>query len=533
MEPTDECSARGMDKHRTSRPRGTRLDSHSNSGLDHDAASLRSTHERAAEQARGRFRSYPELALPRDRDGTIPISDADEVVLKRDSIYRRLLALADAAAAAIALGLAVAVSGGGVSPAAVVLLLLVILVGKIVGLYDRDEQLLHKSTLDEAPAVFHVATLCALLVWLLDGLMLSGGFDRGGVAVLWSVMLVAMLSGRTLARATANRLSPPERCLVIGGLDSTTWIIRSVQRSFSLKVDVVGRVPLHSERFRQRDTTVLGDLGSLGLILMEHDVHRVIIAPGTSDSEQILDTVRLVKALGVKVSVLPRLLEVVGSSVEFDDVNGMPLLGLRKHGLTQSSKVLKRAMDTCGALILVMLLAPVFALIALAVKLSSPGPILFRQPRIGRGGERFEMLKFRTMVDGADEMKPGLGHLNEAEGVFKIAEDPRVTGVGRFLRRASLDELPQLVNVLRGQMSLVGPRPLVAEDDAKINEAWQRRRLGLTPGMTGSWQVLGSARLPLAEMVKLDYIYAANWSLWLDAKILLRTIPHVLSRRGL
>jgi exopolysaccharide biosynthesis polyprenyl glycosylphosphotransferase len=295
---------------------------------------------------------------------------------------------------------------------------------------------------------------------------------------------------------------------------------------------MVGRVPLDHESDANLDPMVLGDLSRLGIVVMEHDVHRVIIAPGARDSERLLDAVRLLKALGIKVSLLPRLFEVVGSSVEFDDIGGMPVLGLRKHGLSHSSRVLKRSMDLVGACFGLLLLAPMMAAIALAVRFSSPGPVLFRQRRIGQNGEPFEMLKFRTMVDGAEEMKAELRHLNEADGLFKIAEDPRTTRVGRLLRRSSLDELPQLINVLRGEMSLVGPRPLVEEDDARI-EGWQRRRLGLPPGLTGFWQVLGSSRIPLSEMVKLDYLYAANWSLWLDTKILLRTIPHVISRRGL
>ena len=151
---------------------------------------------------------------------------------------------------------------------------------------------------------------------------------------------------------------------------------------------------------------------------------------------------------------------------------------------------------------------------------------------MGRGGEPFNLLKFRTMRQGADAQKPSLLALNEAVGLFKIANDPRVTPVGRLLRSLSLDELPQLVNVLRGEMSLVGPRPLVAEEDSQVH-GWLRRRLDVTPGMTGAWQVLGSARIPLHEMVKLDYLYRANWSLWLDLKILIRTVPFVLARRGL
>jgi lipopolysaccharide/colanic/teichoic acid biosynthesis glycosyltransferase len=173
-------------------------------------------------------------------------------------------------------------------------------------------------------------------------------------------------------------------------------------------------------------------------------------------------------------------------------------------------------------------------MIAAAVKLTSPGPVLFRQKRIGRDGREFEMLKFRTMVEDADVKKRELVELNEAlDGFFKIADDPRLTSVGRFLRRSFLDEIPQLINVFRGEMSLVGPRPLVPAEDRRI-EGWQRRRLTLSPGMTGLWQIFGGAsRVPLREMVKIDYMYAANWSLWLDVQILLRTFPSVVKQRGL
>jgi lipopolysaccharide/colanic/teichoic acid biosynthesis glycosyltransferase len=229
---------------------------------------------------------------------------------------------------------------------------------------------------------------------------------------------------------------------------------------------------------------------------------------------------------------MPRLFEVVGSSVEFDDLGGMTLLGLRRYQLTNSSAFLKRALDVFGALAGLIVLAPFFAVVGLIIKVTSPGPVFFKQPRVGRGGETFAMLKFRTMYDGADRKKSDLAHRNEADGFFKIAEDPRITPIGRLLRRASLDELPQLVNVLRGEMSLVGPRPLVHEEDARI-EGWFRRRLDVTPGMTGAWQVLGSSRVPMREMVTIDYLYRANWSLWNDVKILLRTVPHVLRRHGL
>lgn len=242
---------------------------------------------------------------------------------------------------------------------------------------------------------------------------------------------------------------------------------------------------------------------------------------------------RLVKAMGVKVSVLPRLFEAVGSSAKFDDVDGTTLLGVPSYGLSQSSRFLKRSLDMALSGLLLLALAPLLLVIAAAIKLGSPGPVLFRQARIGKGGREFQMLKFRSMVDGADMQKAFLDEHNEADGVlFKIADDPRLTPVGSTLRRLSLDELPQLVNVLMGHMSLVGPRPLVPDEDRNA-EGWQRRRLHVRPGMTGMWQILGSARVPFQEMVKLDYLYGANWSLWLDVKILMRTIPYVLTRRGM
>jgi lipopolysaccharide/colanic/teichoic acid biosynthesis glycosyltransferase len=178
-------------------------------------------------------------------------------------------------------------------------------------------------------------------------------------------------------------------------------------------------------------------------------------------------------------------------------------------------------------------LAPLLVLLSVVIKLDSRGPVFFRQRRIGRQGELFLMLKFRSMVKDADAIKSQLRERNEVEGgLFKITDDPRITRVGRFLRRTSLDELPQLLNVFGGSMSLVGPRPLVQDEDALI-EGWQRRRLAVKPGMTGMWQIFGSSRIPMEEMVKIDYLYGANWSIWLDLKILLRTIPYVLRRRGM
>jgi exopolysaccharide biosynthesis polyprenyl glycosylphosphotransferase len=466
--------------------------------------------------------------------GEIPEADFTEASRIRDTVYRRFLAAADVLSATVALVVGLPVLGDDtLSPLVLLAIPMVIVVGKITSLYDRDEHLLKKTTLDEAPDLFRVATLYTLLAWLGTDLVIEGHVGSAQALALWGLLFVLMLVTRAAARRVARAVAPEERCLVLGDAAAARWISGKLDGTAGIKARVVGRVALEPEGPGPNGVPVLGVFDSLGIVLAEQDVDRVVIAPSSSDSDHILDAIRLVKALGVQVSVLPRLFEVVGSSVEFDDIDGVTLLGVRRYGLTHSSQVMKRALDVTGAVVGLILLGPFLLMVAAAIKLDSRGPVLFRQRRMGRGNEPFEMFKFRTMVDGAHGHREALANRNEASGgLFKIEDDPRITRVGSFLRKTSLDELPQLLNVLRGDMTLVGPRPLVIDEDARIY-GWQRRRLQLTPGMTGLWQVFGSARIPLPEMVKIDYLYGANWSLWLDVKILLRTVPFVLGRRGL
>jgi exopolysaccharide biosynthesis polyprenyl glycosylphosphotransferase len=462
----------------------------------------------------------------------LPIPEGEPgATRRRDLAYRCALMAADLAAAVIAVVGGLALTGhGGPSPVALAALPLVLLVSKAVGLYDRDENLIRKTTLDEVPGLFRVTPLYLLPFWLGDQLLVGSQLRPGQVAWIWALLFGSMVVARAGARRLVRALAGPERCLLIGDADTAPPVRRKLRGGSDLKARMVGRVPLGVEAPMP---DVVGTLETLGIALAEHDVERVLIAPGGSDPELILHAIRLVRSMGVKVSVLPRLFEAVGSAVEIDDLDGIPLLGLRRQGLPLSSRVLKRGADIAVSFAALVLLAPLLLLVALAIRRDSPGRVLFRQRRIGRHGQSFEILKFRTMHDGADAMKTALMRLNEgADGFFKIAEDPRVTRVGRLLRRTCLDELPQLLNVLRGEMSLVGPRPLVVDEDRRIN-GWQRARLDLVPGITGFWQVLGSSRVPLEEMVKIDYLYATNWSLWLDVKLVLRTVPHVLARRGL
>jgi exopolysaccharide biosynthesis polyprenyl glycosylphosphotransferase len=459
-------------------------------------------------------------------------------LLKRDALQRRMLGLVDIAAAYIALIIAVyAVKGDHVSlsPLAVLIAPFVLLASKVIGLYDRDQHLLRKTTLDEMPQILYFAVVLALTTWLTETLVLNGYLSRPQVFTLTLCSFVLVTLGRLLVRAAVLAVTSQERCLVLGSAGSAGRIADKLAAARSTNAVVVGRVSIDPHEAEDGDGNApakLGDFRSLVTVVSEHAVERVIIAPGHDGEDEILDAIRVIKALGVKVSVLPRLLEVVGSSSSFDDVNGIWLLGVRHFGLSRSSEALKRATDVIGASVVLVVLLPLFLILALAVKLTSRGPVFFSQKRIGRQGEMFRMLKFRSMDADADSVKEALRALNEAEGgLFKIDGDPRVTRVGRLMRRTSLDELPQLLNVLRGEMSLVGPRPLVPDEDALI-EGWRRRRLAVKPGMTGLWQIFGSSRIPMQEMVKIDYLYGANWSIWLDMKILLRTIPYILGRNG-
>jgi lipopolysaccharide/colanic/teichoic acid biosynthesis glycosyltransferase len=207
------------------------------------------------------------------------------------------------------------------------------------------------------------------------------------------------------------------------------------------------------------------------------------------------------------------------------------MLDINPPVLSLSSRVAKRLLDLLGSAALLMILGPLMALIALAIRLDSPGRALFAQERIGKDGRPFRLLKFRSMVRDAEQQTAELAILSKDPHWLHLDHDPRITRVGRRLRMTSVDELPQLVNVLKGEMSLVGPRPLIASENERV-DGWARSRLNLTPGITGLWQVLGRTSIPFEEMVKLDYLYVANWSLWTDIRLILRTLPAVIARRG-
>jgi exopolysaccharide biosynthesis polyprenyl glycosylphosphotransferase len=461
---------------------------------------------------------------------------ARDVNLKRDQLFRHALLLADLSAVITATAvMSVATPRTPrLGLPALVALLAVPLAAKVLGLYDRDEALLHKTTLDEAPVLFQLATLVALCAWLVGGLLISGDpLGRVDALALWALLLVLLTAGRAIARALSLRAAPVEQCLFIGDGRTARTIEAKLSGSHGLKAELVASVdPTQASRWTV-DGLSAPRLRHIRELARSLGIERAIIAADSVEPGRMLDLVRSLQAAGVKVSVLPRLLEVVGSAVEFDDLHGVTVMGLRRFALSRSSMAIKRGFDLVGAVLGLIVISPLLAALALAIRLDGPGPVLFRQRRVGRHGAHFDLYKFRTMVPDADALKDSLRHRNEAcAGLFKIADDPRITRVGRFLRRSGLDELPQLFNIVRGEMSLVGPRPLVIDEDECVT-GWFRRRLELMPGITGPWQILGPARVPLSEMGAIDYLYVANWSLWGDLKILLRTVGHVLGRRGL
>jgi exopolysaccharide biosynthesis polyprenyl glycosylphosphotransferase len=277
---------------------------------------------------------------------------------------------------------------------------------------------------------------------------------------------------------------------------------------------------------------LLGSRAELPLVLEQVTPDEVILTEADFEERAVLEIVEQAHRQGVKVRLAPDTTELLVQRGEYVPGQGAPLFELRPPVLTGWDWVVKRGFDLVVSALVLLVGLPLWALLALAIKIDSRGPIFFVDRRIGVGEKEFAMLKFRTMVADAAARQRELEPENEAEGaLFKIRDDPRVTRVGRFLRRFSLDEIPQVGNVLKGDMSLVGPRPLPLRD-YQLLEDWHRRRYGVLPGMTGLWQISGRSGLSFDELVRLDFTYIENWSVWLDISIIVKTIPAVLTRRG-
>jgi exopolysaccharide biosynthesis polyprenyl glycosylphosphotransferase len=374
-------------------------------------------------------------------------------------------------------------------------------------------------------------TVVALVFAVASGHRFSSYYIFYGSLAL-AVVTVSLLrwahtavTGWMLARAGYSR-----RTLLVGSgrhLDQVAHALADAPYGGIEPIGYVSLTPRPDNGLRS-----LGELAQLPEIVAEHRVQDVIIADPDFPQEKAVELVDVCHQRGIEVHVAPSTMGILTQRAEFVPGQSLPLFTLRPPVFEGVDFAIKRTFDVIGATLLLVLLSPVLLAVALAVKLTSRGPVLYRSARPGMGGAPFDCLKYRTMRDDAEQAQEELESLNEMSGVlFKIKDDPRMTPVGRFLRRFSLDELPQLVNVARGEMSLVGPRPLPLRDFERLEE-WHKKRYLVLPGITGLWQVSGRAELDFDELVRLDFLYLERWSVALDLVILLKTVPAVLLRRG-
>lgn len=482
-----------------------------------------------------------------DKTGSHSVSELLEergptAARRRGWVIRRALAAADLAGLALAFVLAETLIGGGVTVGHALLFVASIpawiVVAKLYGLYDNDEERTDHSTADEFVAVFHLITIGAWILYA--GAWLTGLWtpELAELVFFWGAGIGLVTAGRATARAVCRHsISYLQNTIIVGAGDVGQLVARKLLKHPEYGINLVGFVDASPKAPRQdlEHLTLLGSPEDIGEIVSAYDVERVVIAFSNESHEELLHLIRSLKGLPVQIDIVPRLFEIVGPGVEIHTVEGIPLVGLPQLKLSRSSRLLKRTLDLALSGVALVLLAPLFAVVALKIKLDSPGSVFFRQQRMGCGDKPFSMFKFRTMVADADARRGEVAHLNmhATNGdarMLKIPDDPRITPFGKTLRKLSIDELPQLINVLKGDMSLVGPRPLPLDEDELV-EDWGRHRLTLKPGMTGLWQVSGRSSIPFGEMLNLDYIYVSGWSLWGDLRLIARTIPAVFRGR--
>jgi len=370
-------------------------------------------------------------------------------------------------------------------------------------------------------------------------------YSRSLMALFWLSLVVFLMAGRwftlRLLRILKAKGLSAERVAIIGSGGAAEAIAAKVLHRKEARYRFSGFIhPSDPGTVNEGPgETNLGVVADLGKIINRKLIDRIIITEPNIPQESFANIAGICSRMDVNLELVPDTIGFLSSMVvEVTDLDGTTLLAFRKVGFTRWQEFVKRALDIAGSVAAGLVLFPLGSLLALAVKLDSPGPIHFRQTRIGKGGKSFVMYKFRTMRQDAEQHQEEVVGSNEADGyIFKIKSDPRVTRVGRVLRRWSLDEIPQLINVFRGEMSLVGPRPLPMRDlpEEEVPDAyqfWMQSRENVTPGITGLWQIRGRSDIAFSEMVRLDIYYIENWSIKLDIEILLRTLPAVFLKRG-
>jgi exopolysaccharide biosynthesis polyprenyl glycosylphosphotransferase len=420
-------------------------------------------------------------------------------------------------------------------PVSILLTVILLIVFKVEGLYDRRRG---SSWLDDI-YIISTSTLVGIAIMIFIFFLYRAHF-YSRLIFLYAVLLIVILLSlsRLVERQIAARLRRRgigvDRVLIVGAGTVGRAIMRSIIARPELGYSPVGFID--DDPKKQNGAIgpfkAMGSTDDLAAVLRNEAIDQVIITLPWISHRKVLGIITDSERQGVRARFVPDLLQMSLSQVDTDVMDGVPLIGVKEPTLRGWKIAVKRFIDIAISSAAIVLLSPMLLLTAILIKLDSPGPVFFKQTRLGRGARPFSCYKFRSMWEDAEDVKPELSALNEAEGpIFKIRDDPRVTRVGRVLRRFSLDELPQLFNVFRGDMSMVGPRPPLPSE-VEDYEDWHHERLAIPSGMTGLWQVRGRSDLTFDEMVMLDLYYAENWSLWQDFKILLRTIPTVLFGRG-
>jgi exopolysaccharide biosynthesis polyprenyl glycosylphosphotransferase len=482
---------------------------------------------RASDTAR--VRSKP--AVPPTPDtAPAPAPGASES-RRRGALLRRLLALGDWTALFASL-CAVTAATSSTDVATLFWAVLVspvwILVVKLHGLYDNDHRRIRHSTFDELPSLVSASVLGTLA---LDGLLaLSpvGPLSPKSAIALGVGTLVGSFVLRGVLRFLWHRLTPIALGLVVGPATAADIVARRVSTHPETRLALVGYLSA-TEEDSAAELPRLGSTADISRVAREQEIERVVVTEQEMGELAVERLIEQCKAEGLALTFLPRHYGLLGPGIELNRLAELPVLDFRFSDPPRSTQAMKRTMDVAVSAALLTLLSPLLAAIAIAILLDTGRPVLFRQRRAGREGEPFTMVKFRTMVADAEERLADLVDLAALEQpAFKIPDDPRVTRTGRFLRRTSLDELPQLFNVLRGEMSLVGPRP-EEESVVALYDERQRGRLAVKPGMTGPMQVYGRSDLTFEERLAMERDYLDNLSLLIDLAILLRT-PRAIIR---